>query len=167
MKLKLNELASIHSGYTFRSGVKSNVAGQCSVIQMKDLRGDGLIDCNDLAQVVAGRFSSGNMALRGDLVFRSRGMTFTSAILDKSIKNCVVAAPLYRIRVEENSGVQPGYLNWFLGQPVAVVVPGMKRQKAIVRVVSLARRENQIVERIQFLRNRNVASILADCIKGD
>lgn len=192
MKHKLKDLVTIHSGYTFRSGIGSSIAGDYPVIQMKDLRDDGLVDCSSLSKVEAGRFSDGNLVVRGDLIFRSRGMNLSSALLGKVVKRCVVAAPLYKLRVKDESKILPAYLNWYLGQGKAqnyfhrramgtmslmvskedlgrleIVVPKMKKQKLIVDIVNLSRSQSELSERIESLRIKHVSSILTESIKGE
>jgi hypothetical protein len=192
MKYKLNEFVSIHSGYTFRSGVSVSVAGSYSVIQMKDLATNGLVDCLNLARVEPGNFSEEHYALKDDLIFRSRGVSISSVILEQSLERCVVAAPLYKIRIKDKGRILPEYLNWYLGQGAAqdyfqrratgtgslmvskqnlglleVVVPQMKKQKLIVDIVNLSRSQSELSERIESLRIKHVSSILAECIKGE
>lgn len=57
-----------------------------------------------------------------DIAFRSRGLASTAALINKHIKNAVIAAPMFHIRVNERKALDPAYLCWFINQPTSQAV---------------------------------------------
>ena len=106
MKIKIKKLATVQMGYSFRSRLETEVDGRMAVIQMKDLRDDNTVDCRDLAMVGMDDVKKHHLAQRGDLIFRTRGLLTTSAILLDDPGQAVVAAPLLRIRVTKLQAVK-------------------------------------------------------------
>jgi phosphohistidine swiveling domain-containing protein len=156
-------------GYSFRTRLESMDSGSVAVIQMKDLTNQNRVNCSALAKIEMEKPREHHLAKPGDLIFRSRGLTSTSAILSDDPGIAVVAAPLLSIRVTDH-GVLPEYLNWFISQAPAqafltshakgtaqkmisketlegleVFVPPLERQRAIVEITALAEKERHIM----------------------
>jgi restriction endonuclease S subunit len=165
--------------------------GAVSVIQMKDLSDDNHVDCGALICIDMEKPREHHLMKIGDLIFRSRGLISTSAILEEDPGTAVVAAPLFRIRVTSHN-VLPQYLNWFIGQTPAqnyfasqargtaqrmigketlealeVFVPSLKRQRAIVTMATLAEKEQQIMNQLAEKRRQHVSTILSRLAQGE
>lgn len=192
MKIKVKELATVQMGYSFRSRLEVAEDGGVAVIQMKDLRDDNTVDCSALSMIGMDDVKEHHLARRGDLIFRTRGLLTTSAILLDDPGQAVVAAPLLRIRVIEPQAVLPEYLNWYIGQRDAqvflasrargtaqkmigkqtieeleIALPTVERQKAIVELASLISREQALLHFIAEKREQYISTVLMRLAKEE
>lgn len=190
MKVELKDIASIQMGYSFRARLESMDSGTVAVIQMKDLTDQNRVDCSALSRVDIEKPKEHHLIKPGDLIFRSRSLASTAAILLNDPGIAVVASPLLRIRVSEHI-VLPEYLNWFIRQTPAqafltsrakgtsqkmiskealdeleVIVPPLERQRAIVGMASLAEEEQDIMKKLAKKRRQYVSTILIRLAQG-
>jgi hypothetical protein len=190
MKVKLKKVASIQLGITFRGRLDTVPSGAVAVIQMKDLV-DDRVDSSRLSHIEMEQPKEHHLARRGDLIFRSRGVTNTCAILSESPGNAVVAAPLFRIRVSDTV-VVPEYLNWYINQPPAqlflathskgtaqkmiskdalealeIAVPSLERQKAIIELSVLVEREQTLMKKLAERRSQYMSEKLLNLAEGE
>ncbi len=192
MKVKLKNLATVQTGYSFRSRLDASENGELSVIQMKDLLADNTVSCNDLLKIAMSEVKSHHLVRMGDLVFRSRGLITSSAIMCDDPGPAVVAAPLLRIRVKDTGRVLPEYLNWFLSQRDAqaffasqatgtaqkmvgkeviedleVFLPPLAKQKAIIELAALSDCEAGLLRTIAEKKAQYVSNLLMQAAKGE
>ena len=192
MKIKVKELATVQMGYSFRSRLEAVEDGGVAVIQMKDLRDDNTVDCGALAMIGMDDVKRHHLAQRGDLIFRTRGLLTTSAILLDDPGQAVVAAPLLRIRVIEPQAVLPEYLNWYISQRDAqiflagrargtaqrmiskqaieeleVALPTLEKQKAIVELALLVAREQTLLQSVAERREQYISTVLMRLAKEE
>lgn len=113
---RLSDIAAIQVGYTFRSRIEANPEGNALVIQMKDIRDDGVVDLDTLTRTFLDDFKDTQLAVANDIVFRARGQNNTAGIMGADINNAIVAAPLIRIRITK-AIAYPRYVMWFINQP--------------------------------------------------
>ena len=115
---------------------------------------------------------------RGDLVFRSRGQSYSAALVRREPIATIVASPLLVIRPQP-SKVEPAYLRWFLNQPTThhtlgsiaagtsvkiiskaaleqleVPVPPLDMQRKIVELGELMEQETKLMAEMMRLRHR-------------
>jgi len=191
MKTELKNIASVQMGYSFRSRIEAKGSGAVAVIQMKDLTDDNRVDCNGLTQVDMESPKAHHIVRSGDLFFRSRGLTATSALLTDDPGVAVVSAPLLRIRVNDKV-VLPEYLNWFISQASAqsylasraigtaqkmitkealenleVFIPSLERQGAITALAALADEEQRLLNRLAIKRRQYTSTILMRLAQGE
>lgn len=191
MKIELKNIASIQSGYSFRTRLESLETGSVAVIQMKDLTIANLVCCDELVRVNMEMPKAHHLVRPGDLIFRSRGLISNSALLVDDPGDAVLAAPLLRIRVTSNS-VLPEYLNWYISQLPAqsylascaegtalkmiskqslenleVFVPSIARQRLVVEMASLAAEEQRILKSLAEKRNQYISSTLLQLAQGE
>ncbi len=192
MNIKIKKVATVQMGYSFRSRLEAVDGGGVSVIQMKDLLDDNTVDCNGLMKIDMEAVKEHHLARKGDLVFRSRGHTATSAVLLDDPGKAVVAAPLLRIRVTKPDKVLPEYLNWYISQRDAqifltsrakgtvqkmiskqaiedleVALPSLEKQKAIVEVAVLSAREQALFHTLADKRDQYISTVLMQLAKGE
>ena len=185
----LRDIAEIHQGYSFREGVRHDPAGAVAVIQMRDLGDDGLVSLCGLDRVEM-QLAERQRVIPGDILFRARGGSATSAIVAEDPGTAVAAAPLLRIRLSGDS-VVPAYLSWYINQPPAqahfqrnaegsnvkmisrralealqIEIPGIERQHAVVELADLARREHALVRSIDGRRQQLLSEIMLRHVKG-
>jgi hypothetical protein len=191
MKVELKKIVTIQSGYSFRTRLESMETGSVAVIQMKDLADSNQVCCDELAKVEMDTPKGHHLARPGDLLFRSRGLTSTSALLVDDPGVAVLAAPLLRIRITSNS-VLPEYLNWYISQLPAqsyftscaegtalkmiskqslenleVYVPSIAKQQLVVEMASLAAEEQRILNTLAEKRNQYISSKLLQLAQGE
>ncbi|MDA8137891.1 MAG: restriction endonuclease subunit S [Desulfobacteraceae bacterium] len=191
MKTPLKKIASIQTGYSFRSRLDFLDKGPTAVIQMKDLSDENFVDCAKLMRVDMGRVKEHHLVKVGDIVFRSRGLVTTAAILTEDPGPAVVAAPLIKVCVDKTS-VMPAFLVWYLNQPAAqaffasrakgtaqkmiskqalasfeVSVPLLEKQQAIVEAAALAEEEQRLLKQIAGRRLEYVSKRLMQSAQGE
>lgn len=191
MKVILQNIADVQAGYSFRTRLESMETGSVAVIQMKDLTDSNQVRCDQLAKVDMDAPKGHHLVRPGDLIFRSRGLTSTSALLLDNPGVAVLAAPLLRIRITSDS-ILPEYLNWYISQPLAqsyltscsegtslkmisklslenleVFVPSIARQRLIVETALLAAEEQRILRTLTEKRNQYLSSKLLQLAQGE
>lgn len=180
----MSKISLIQTGYSFRSGLEYMNRGGIAVIQMKDLAEDHQVDCANLLRIELGNLKAHHLVQPGDLVFRSRGQVSTSAILSTDPGPAIVAAPLLRIRVNQQM-ILPEYLNWYINQSPAqgflesrargssqkiigkealenleVELPSLEKQRTIAEIAALAEKEHEIMKRLSELGRVHIAKLL-------
>jgi hypothetical protein len=191
MKLLLKKIASLQMGYTFRRRLDFMGKGTTAVVQMKDLSDENIVDCSKLMRVDMADVKTHHLIRPGDIVFRSRGLVNTAAILTEDPGPAVVAAPLIRIRVDARI-VLPAYLAWYINQPAAqaflasrakgtaqkmiskqaldnleVRAPSLGCQHAVVEVAHLADKEQRLLKMIAERRRNFISTRLAQLTEGE
>lgn len=184
MKKKLGEIASINTGYPFRTRIERDPDGTVGVIQMKDIDGYNRLDLSDVYKVKLEDLSEKHLLQQHDLLFRSRGVTNTTALVTEKIEPYVAASPLMIIRVE-SSYVDPAYLVWYLNHPlgqkqinrfaggtsqlmvsksalaeIVIDLPPLATQKVIAEIAALNQREQQLMEEIARKRKLYMDAVL-------
>jgi len=184
MKQLLKDISTIQMGYSFRSRIESLDSGPVAVIQMKDLTDGNIVNHKSLSFVDMDNFGENHYVRKSDLIFRSRSLASTSAILADDIGPAIVSAPLLKIRITSNL-VMPEYVNWYISQMPAQIflashargttqkminkealemleidVPPLERQKAIVALAALADEEQRILKQIAQKRKQIISALL-------
>jgi restriction endonuclease S subunit len=184
VKTLLKDIATVQMGFSFRSRLESLQSGEVGVIQMKDLTDENIVNCENLSHVDMGKFGESHLVRKGDLIFRSRSLTSTSAILSDDPGRVVVSAPLLRIRIT-SPYIIPEYLNWFISQLPAQIflashargstqkmiskdalemlqvdVPPLEKQKMIVKLATLSEEEQRIIKKITLKRKQYISATL-------
>ncbi len=187
--IKLGQMADITTGYAFRSRLEATPNGGLAVIQMKDLTDDNRLDPVALARIELDGVQPRQFVHPGDIIFRSRGQTHTAVLVDQDPSPAIIAAPLLRIRLRE--GVLPAYLAWFINLPatqarlasraegtalrmirkqslaeLAVIVPPLECQRAIVELADLATEEQRLMARLADKRRLYIDGILMQAASG-
>ena len=192
MRFQIKSFATVQMGYSFRSRLETFENGSVAVIQMKDLLDDNTIGCDGLARIDMDDIKEHHLVQKGDLVFRSRGLQATAAVLLDDPGKAVVAAPLLRIRVTKPEKVLSGYLNWYISQRDAqifltsrakgtvqkmiskqaledleVALPSLEKQKTIVELASLIAREQALLHALADKREQYISTELMRFAKGE
>ncbi|MCS6500752.1 restriction endonuclease subunit S [Burkholderia thailandensis] len=184
MGVALAAIAEVRMGYSFRSRLETDADGDVVVIQMKDVDDANLLHPEGLARIRMPELKDRHLVQEGDLLFRSRGVTNSAALVGEGLGRAVLAAPMLLIR-PKSEVVEPAYLQWFINHPATqavlaaqaagtavkmlgkgvldgleVVLPPFERQHLIVEVAQLASREAAILERQRVLRLRAQHDVL-------
>ena len=181
----LKEIADIRSGYSFRTKLEPDSEGNILVVQLKELSDKNTIDISTAVKINMKNISENYLLQKGDLVFRSRGMDSTAAIMDISSNNVILSAPFQRIRLQDTSKIIPEYLLWYINSKVAqsyfsanktgtsvtmistavladlpVIVPTVEIQKKIVEINTLSEREIELQEELIKKKNLLTETVL-------
>ena len=191
MRKRIEDIAEVQMGYPFRTRLDFKSDGILPVIQMKDLGPDNRVDCETVQKIDMEVLGDKHFVQKGDLIFRSRGVTNTAAILDREPGATIVAAPLLRIRVKKDI-ILPEYLCWFINQNssqrylatrqegthggmisrqtlsnLVVDIPSLERQAQIVELINLQnRRQNLEKKRIQR-QAQKITALLMQLVRGE
>ena len=175
--ITLSLIADVHSGLTFRGSLKQAVAGAVAAVQMKDI-GDGMLDSSQgLARLNAADVQPRFLLGAGDLVFRSRGLVNSFALVTSTLEMASTIAPMMFLRIHDQARVWPDYLHWWLNRPASrrlideraqggtirmipagaladlpVDLPPMARQRAIVALARLSQAESSLMRQIEEKR---------------
>lgn len=184
MNAFLPDVAEVRMGYSFRSRLETDVEGDVAVIQMKDIDDANLLHPDGLARVQMPDLKDRHLVQAGDLLFRSRGVTYSAALVGPGIGRAVLAAPMLLIRPKADI-VEPAYLQWFINHPATqavlaeqaagtavkmigkgvldgleVALPPIDRQRLIVEIAQLASREAALLEELRCRRKALLDGIL-------
>ncbi|MBD2302221.1 restriction endonuclease subunit S [Nostoc sp. FACHB-190] len=183
-EVKLGKIASIYMGYPFRTRVERDPEGTVGVIQMKDIDDYNRLNLTDVYKLQLEDLSEKHLLKQNDLLFRSRGVTNTTALVTEKIEPYVAASPLIVIRAK-SSHVNPAYLAWYLNHPygqkqinrfaegtsqrmvsklalaeLVIDLPPLAIQEAIVQVAELNQREQQLMQELAQKRKVYIDAVL-------
>lgn len=169
----LKEIADIRTGYSFRSKLEPDVDGNALVVQLKELSEKNTIDISTAVRINMSDISENYLLKKGDLVFRSRGMDSTAAIMDITSDNIILSAPFQRIRLRDAMAIMPQYILWYINSKksqtyfstnktgtsvsmistavladLPVVIPTLEIQKRIVEISILSEKEIELQEEL-------------------
>ncbi|MDZ7796199.1 MAG: restriction endonuclease subunit S [Candidatus Marinimicrobia bacterium] len=190
MKRILKDIANVQMGYPFRTRLELKTDGSIGVIQMKDLSPDNHVTCETVQKIDMDINDDKHFVRKGDLFFRSRGITNTVAILDKELVNTIAAAPLFRIRTDKNV-ILPEYLWWYINRETSqrylgtrlegthggmisrlalenlpVDIPSLETQKEIVEIIKLHHHRQELEKKRIDMQERGMSALLMSLIKG-
>lgn len=179
----LGDVADVRMGYPFRSRLEHDPLGRVRAIQMRDIDDSSVLRLESAVKVTLPGSKGHHQLQAGDLLFRSRGRSYTVAQVADDIGDAVLAAPMLMIR--PRMAVLPSYLHWYinLSQTQAVLgsmaagtavqmiskdalmslelpVPGIEEQRRIVDLAALAQREQALMADIANRRRLLVEGVL-------
>ena len=175
----LKEIADIRTGYSFRTKLEPDSEGNALVVQLKELSEKNTIDISTAVRINMPDISENYLLQKGDLVFRSRGMDTTAAIMDITSNNIILSAPFQRIRLRDAMAIMPQYLLWYINSKEAqsyfstnktgtsvsmistavladlpVAIPALEIQKKIVDISILSEKEIELQE--ELIRKKRI-----------
>ena len=184
LKVKLKEIAKLDVGLAFRSTPKTSLKGNLSVIQMKDLGEDNIVNFENLIKINQDNPKEQYLAKKGDLIIRSRGLNNKVALVGKECIDTIVAAPLFILRVISPE-VLSEYLFFYLNQKssqdylakcskgslvkmigrediedLIIKIPDLNKQELIGKLAKTINQEKEILDNIKYKRELYINSIL-------
>ena len=182
--VKLKEIAKLDVGLAFRSTPKTSLNGNLSVIQMKDLGEDNIVNFENLIKINQDNPKEQYLAKKGDLIIRSRGLNNKVALVGKECIDTIVAAPLFILRVISPE-VLSEYLFFYLNQKssqdylakcskgslvkmigrediedLIIKIPDLNKQELIGKLAKTINQEKEILDNIKYKRELYINSIL-------
>lgn len=188
MRLKLNKIAKIQSGYISRGKIESREDGTHFLMQARDMDSHHLTYRTDSLIRFNPAMSRNDWILNeGDILFMARGARNFSIMLQEIPDNLLAAACFFIARVARKD-VMPAYLCWYLNQAPAkrylhrhsgkgvhmpvvrrltleeidIPLPPLEIQKKIVEMNTLMKNEQELTEKLAKKRN---ALITAACLQ--
>lgn len=181
----LNQLAQIKAGLTFRGRLSTYPDGYTGVIQASAINSAGGVDISSLPRIEINKLAADNLVQSGDLIFCPRGTEGNDIYLAEKIKDeVVISTPLLLIRPDQ-SKVLSEYIKWYLEQPealrqmnqysvgtvirkvgkktleqVTMPTPSLERQSAIVKVMELEKKEQQLLTQLREKRKQLISDFL-------
>ena len=172
----LSDVAQLSVGYPFRNTCVPGESGTLACF-LRDVDSDGSLNVGALRCVEDVKPNGSHLAVAGDIVFRSRGGSFVSALVPVLDEDLLVVAPMIRIRVNRER-VLPEYLVWYMNgangaaffkefakgsamplisktvlEQMPIKLPSLQAQQNIVELVELGRREHEIMAEIVKQKN--------------
>ncbi len=112
--MKLSEIANISTGYSFRSKLKHDPAGDTKVIQMSDVdKYRGILRKNLITISNFNPRKDRYYLDPGDVIMTSKGYNLVAFVVPGSL-NSVVASNSFLVLKPDYSKITPEYLAWFL-----------------------------------------------------
>jgi restriction endonuclease S subunit len=172
--LLLNQIATITSGYPFRSKIPETAGAGVIVIQMKDVLSNNYIDWLNCVETKLISKRKTDWLKPGDILIAARGShNYAVLINDNAATKTAVASPhFYIIRIKQKETL-PEYVAWFLNQEpcqrhfqreaegsfaksirrsvlenVVIVVPPLDKQRAIIGLATAFKKEQEIMEKM-------------------
>ena len=107
--MKLGEISSIRSGYTFRKPPPHTTMHSYPVIQIKDVSTYGKLDDTNLAMMQLPAVPERFFLRTGDILFCARGTRNQAAVCEFEPKQAVVGSQFFVIHITRE-GVFPQYI---------------------------------------------------------
>lgn len=113
--IKLSQVAEIISGHPFRTKIADEQGGNTYVVQMKDLKSQA-VDWHDVAKTQIKRVKKSRYIKKDDILLVARGNRNTATLVADVPGVAVCSSHFYLIRTHFDSGVEVGFLHWYLNQ---------------------------------------------------
>lgn len=187
----LKEIADIRTGYSFRTKIESDLEGNVLVVQLRELSERNIIDITTAVRISMSEISENYLIQKKDLIFRSRGMDSTAAIMNMDADNVIISAPFQRIRIRKPLEIIPEYLLWYINSKEAqtyftanktgtsvsmistavladlpVVVPSLEIQKQIIEINTLAVKEIELQEELIKKKKLLTETVLLNVVRA-
>jgi len=131
MQNKMQTIADISSGYTFRGPLESEPTGDIFAVQAKNLVANkDIVDITDFTLISSKGIRSPYFLQHNDLLLVSRGSgfgTFRSSVFASHKKNVIASSSIIIIRVKDVT-ILPKYISLYLNS--------LEGQKALLQIVT-------------------------------
>lgn len=190
MYMKLNDIATLIAGYTFRDAIKPDKKGNLFVFQAKDLvYGEFVADVSALTPITFDLAGYGGYLKKNDVLVIARGMktgTFRSTIFKSNVSNVIASSSVHIIRITAPN-VLPEYVSHYLNskngqkslseivtgsyigalprrllEQLKIPVPDLRKQKAIVDLYQNMQMQQKILDRRNELKQQILDAIFTN-----
>lgn len=188
MRIKLSHIAIIQTGLF----AKTIVDGDIAYLQSKDFNENGHLNFNLEPELKEDRIAEKHLLEPGDVLFASKGTKNFAAIYEHKNIPAVASTSFFVIRIKKDfkEKVMPEYLLWFMNQPISqkflqgnaigtsiasipksvlseleILLPTIEKQKAILEIDELHKKEKNIKEEIDSLRDQKIQQQIFNSIK--
>ena len=186
-KAALKTLTDIQVGYQAKARIKERAGGTHRLIQSKDFDSFHRLRSENLTVFFPERKPEIYSVRKGDILFQARGMVHFAYCIEDDLKDTLAAGSFYILRLRHEN-LLPQYLAWWLNQSKAqayfqseargagisfiskstlsrlqVQIPPISVQKKVVKIVTLARHEQFLLDRLSERRSRLARAV---CMKA-
>jgi len=186
-EVALRIIAGIQVGYQAKARIKEMARGTHRLIQSKDFDSFHRLRSENLTAFFPERKPEIYSVRKGDILFQARGVVHFAYCIEDDLKDTLAAGSFYILRTK-NEDLLPQYLAWWLNQAKAqawfqsqargtgmsfiskstlsrlqIRIPPISVQKKVVKIVTLARHEQFLLNRLASTRSRLVKAV---CIKA-
>lgn len=181
----MKEIATIQTGCF----AKPQGEGDLVYLQVKHFNEEGIIQNAIHGDLLSTLISDKHLLKDGDVLFAAKGTKNFAAVFEKHNAPSVASTSFFVIKLKDQK-VLPHYLAWFLnshttqaqlkGQAIGTSIPSISKQvlenleipfaeletqKVILNIVFLHRREKELNQRIEILREKLVQQQIINAIK--
>lgn len=185
MKTLLKNIASIQTGIFAKPVSK----GEIVYLQAKHFNENGQLLTILYPDLKADDVNEKHLLRQGDILFAAKGTKNFAAVYEMNDIAAVASTTFFVIRIIGNA-VLPDYLAWVLNNPVSqnflkknaigsaivsiskavleeleVVIPPIEKQKNILEIAKLSKRENSILSKIAELKHQQIQQQIINAIK--
>ncbi|MBW6479375.1 MAG: restriction endonuclease subunit S [Bacteroidales bacterium] len=189
-RYKLKNIATINSGYSFRTKILNNPAGNTYAIQMRDISDDKSRIFNEPQKIDGEKINKKHLLRKDDILFMAKGSNNFAVCYDELFKPAVAASAFFVIRVSSDK-VVPGficrYINSSLGQnylqanmagtyipninksildEMEIILPSLEEQKKIVAFIESYQREKDLMHKCLEKKDILMTELMKKLITG-
>lgn len=183
--VKLADIADIKAGYPFRGQIQDIASGDVRVVQMKHISAADGITWDELVFTNLEGRRDPDWLEKDDIIFVARGNNNCALCLGEVPERSVCSPHFYQIHIHDPGSILPCFVAWQINQaPVQqylmssaegtairsirrlvleellVVIPDIKRQKAIVELDARVKQENILLQK-QMNNSRAMMNAIA------
>lgn len=191
VKIELNDLATVRSGYPFRGALEPVLADGVPVVQIKDIDSDSGVEWGGVLKAELPGRKEPDWLEKGDVLFVPRGQRFFAASVGHPPSPAVCGPHLMQIRIRPGAGLVPEFLAWQINQPpvqkrlriaaegsnqlsirvaeieaLNLALPPVQHQLRIVAAAATAARERQVLSRLILNREQEFAALAAELARA-
>ncbi len=186
-EITLRRVVTIQVGYQTRVRIQEKPSGTHRLIQGKDFDSFHRLRSDNLTAFFPERKPETYSVRKGDILFQARGVVHFAYCIEDDLKNTLAAGSFYILRTKDED-LLPQYLAWWLNQTSAQAyfqsqargagmsfiskstlsrlqgrIPPLSVQKKVVKIVTIAKHEQSLLDRLSSLRSHLVN---ATCMKA-
>lgn len=191
MKRKLSQIATIFSGYTFRSQIKDDPNGDTHVIQFRDAEDFVRINPDSPLKIQGQKLPKRHFLTGNDVLFLAKSEYNYAIPYQNEFPQAVASSMFLILRVTDDQ-IHPPYLAWYLNQwpaqqflksrtagtyikniakkdlgELSIPVPSFDKQHKIAEIYSLQRQENELLKKLNHKRKNLRTQKLLKAIKSE
>lgn len=184
---RLSELGELTTGFQVRSAISDVPEAPHRLVTIGDVSDDG-IDFERVAKMDLGNRIWKYVLNPGDILLRSRGASYKSAVVPLLDGPTVATAPIYVLRLHVDD-VLPEYLSWWINRDeiqdqlaseargsyiptvsrdsfakLWIPLPPLDIQARIAEMEDLRRQERRLMHRFEDLRRREIQLALEQAV---
>lgn len=157
-KKRLGDVAEVRSGYTFRDGLFEERDGDLGVIRMRDIDEANHLHPEALVRVRMPQLPDRHLVQRGDVLFSSRGTSYSATVVTRGLGRAALSAPMLLIR-PNGEVLDPAYLQWFINNPDTQSQLSSRAAGSAVKMVSKAELEKLPIALPPIEAQRKIAEL--------
>lgn len=180
MRRRLTDIAKLQTGLFAKPGA----AGEVVYLQVRHFDENGMLRTELYPDLKDSKVTEKHLLQEGDVLFAAKGTKNFAAVYESHTLPATASTSFFVIRLNDTT-VLPAYLAWYLNHPfiskklkeqaigsatpsiskavldqLEIPVPPVQKQKLIIKLQQLTRREKELQDLIEVLRkNKNQQQI--------